>query len=282
VAHDSEAQERRRIDAQYDIAHPRPSVVAAIGALGLRAGQLVLDAGCGPGALLGLLLGAVAPGGRVVGLDLDGDNVEVAASLWPERIASGELALDRGDVTNLPFATGAFDAVWTSLVLHHVAEPATALRELARVVAPGGLVAVLDGDDSASFPFLPWSPDLEERLRAAVRRGAADNYGGKLDGTILPYLGRDLPRLLREAGLTGITLQAFADVDGGPLDPAREAKVREWLRGWVDGRIRDYLTPRDRDAVLALADPDNPAYVLASPDFFLCRTWLLATGRVRR
>jgi ubiquinone/menaquinone biosynthesis C-methylase UbiE len=282
VAHDVETLERRLADAGYEVAHPRPSVVSAIGELGLRPGQRLLDAGCGPGAQLGLLLDAVEPGGRVVGLDLDAENVAVAASLWPDRLAAGALTLTRGDVTRLPFAADAFDVAWTSLVLHHVEDPRAALRELSRVVAPGGTVAVLDGDDAASVPFLPWSPDLEERVRAAIWRGAAENYGGRLDYTIFPYLGRDLPRLMREAGLTEIALHVFADIDRAPLEPSREAKVRDWFRGWVDGRLRDYLAARDRDALLALADPENPAYLLGSPDFFLCRTWLLVTGRVPR
>jgi hypothetical protein len=150
-------------------------------------------------------------------------------------------------------------------------------------VAPGGLVAVLDGDDGVSFPFLPWPPELEQGLRAAVRRGAAEGYSGsKLDYTYHPYLGRDLPRLMRDAGLTEIGVRAFADVDRSPLDPHRETELQNWLRGWVDGRLRDYLAPRDRDAVRALVDPDDPAYVLRGRDYFLCRTWLLVTGRVSR
>jgi SAM-dependent methyltransferase len=280
VPNDAEKRERILAAARYEISHPRPSVVSAISSLNLRAGQRVLDAGCGPGAQLGLLRDAVAPGGHVVGLDLDAGNVEVATALWPDELASGALRLDSGDVTNLPFDTGTFDACWTSLALHHVAAPATALREIARVTAPGGLVAVLDGDDGLSFPFLPWPPDLEERVRAAASRGATENYGGTHDSTLLPYLGRELPRLLREAGLTEIAIRTVADLDAAPLDPARKTRLRDWLRGWIDGRLRDYLTPRDRAAVLALVDPENPADLLAAPDFFICRVWLLVTGRV--
>src|SRR5262245_21633708 len=164
--------------ARYEVTHHRASVVAAIGELGLRAGQRLLDAGCGPGAQLGFLVDAVAPGGRVVGLDLEPDHERAAAALWPDHLASGALALETGDVSCLPFADGAFELAWASLVLHHVAEPVAALRELARVVAPDGLVAVLDGDGGGSFPCLPWPPDLEERVRAAAWRGAVDNYGG--------------------------------------------------------------------------------------------------------
>ncbi|MEA2512075.1 MAG: hypothetical protein QOJ59_1562 [Thermomicrobiales bacterium] len=279
MSDDSEAHKRMLAEARYQIAHPRPSVVTAINALGLRPGQRVLDAGCGLGAQLGLLIQAVAPDGCVVGLDIEADRLDVAATLWPDQLASGAIGLGPGDVTRLSFADAAFDVAWTSLVLHHVDEPRAALRELARVVVPGGLVAVLDGDDGCSIPFWPWPPDLEDRLHAAVRRGAAENYGGTLDYIYHPYLGRELPRLLREAGLTEIGIQVVADVDRAPLDAEQEVELRQWFRSWLTGRLNDYLAPTDRTALLALVDPEHPDYLLDSPDFFLCRTWLLATGR---
>ena len=51
-------------------------------------------------------------------------------------------------------------------------------------------------------------------------------------------------------------------------------------RGWLDGRLQPYLAPTDRDQILALVDPQSPSYVLTDRDFFLSRTWLLATGQV--
>jgi SAM-dependent methyltransferase len=276
----NEERDRKLAAATYEVAHPRPSVVAAIASLGLRPGLSVLDAGCGPGVHLGLLLDAVSPGGHVVGLDLDPHTIEVAAALWPEHVRSGALHLSAGDVTKLPFDDGAFAVAWASLMLHHVADPVGGLRELGRVVGSGGLVAVLDADVAGSFPFLPWPPALEERVRAAVRRGAAENYGGKLEGPYHPYFGRDLPRAMREAGLRSVDVRALADVDRAPLAPPRETELRVWFRDWVDGRLHDYLAPVDRDAVLALVDPAHPDYLLGRSDFFLCRTWLLATGHV--
>jgi SAM-dependent methyltransferase len=262
-----------------EAARPRPSVLAAIAAVAPAAGWRVLDAGCGPGPHLGLLLDAVAPGGSVVGLDLEADRLEVAAAHWAKEVAAGRLRLERGDLMRLPFPGAAFDLAWSSLALHHVADPGQAVRELARVVAPGGLVVILDGDDGASFPGLPWPPALEARLRAAVFRGAAEDYGGQLDYAYVPYLGRDLPRLCREAGLADIQLRIVADVDRAPLGDARAAEIGDWVRDWLDGRVRDYLAPTDRAAVLALFDPARPGYLPRDPDFFLSRSWFLVTGR---
>lgn len=274
------ARHARRMlaDARYDVDHPAASTTAAIAALELRPGQRVLDAGCGPGPHLGVLIAAVAPGGSVVGLDLEADRLAAAADLWPDHVASGALRLDQGDVRHLPFGPE-FDLLWMSMVLHHVPEPGAALRALGRVVKPGGRIAILDGDGGA-VPSLPWPPDLEERVRAAAWRGAAENYGGRLDYHFEPYLGRSLPRLLREAGLTEVAIRVVADLDQAPLDAHREAELGDWFRGWVEGRLQPYLAPADRDRLLALVDPEHPAYLLNDPDFFYSRTWFLATGRV--
>jgi ubiquinone/menaquinone biosynthesis C-methylase UbiE len=265
---------------RHEIAHPRPSVSAALATLTVPEGGRVLDAGCGPGPHLGLFLDAVGPTGSVVGLDQDAAAIEVARELWADAITTDRLRLQPGDLMALPFPDASFDLAWTSLALHHVADPSVALRELRRVVAPGGQVVVLDADASDGFPFLPWPPDLEERVRAALFRGAADGYAGKIDYVYHPYLGRSLPRLLREAGLVDVRIQALVDVDQAPLPPRRAAEWRAWFRGWLDGRLLDYLAPTDREAVLALIEEGSPTDLLTSPDFFLCRTWLLAIGRV--
>jgi SAM-dependent methyltransferase len=275
---DAARHARMLAGARYHAAHPTGSAAAALAALGLQPGQRVFDAGCGPGPHLGFLVEAVAPGGNVVGLDLEADRLAVAADLWPDHVASGALRLEQGDVRRPPFGPE-FDLVWMSMVLHHVPEPGAALRDLVRVIKPGGRLAILDGDGGA-FPCLPWPPDLEERVRAAECRGAAENYGGRLDYHFEPYLGRALPRLLHEAGLTDVEIRVVADLDRAPLDAHREAALRDWLRGWVDGRLQPYLAPVDRDRVLALVDPEDPAYLLTDPDFFVSRTWFLATGRV--
>ncbi|MDQ3412176.1 MAG: methyltransferase domain-containing protein [Chloroflexota bacterium] len=266
--------------AVSDLQPPRPSVVAAIASLPLAPGMRLLDAGCGDGGPLGLLAAAVAPGGEVIGFDQDRDSLEAAAARHNELIQAGSVWLEAGDLLALPFADSELDGVWMSSVLHHIERPVAALAELARVVRPGGFVAVLDGDDSGSFPLLPWEPAFEQRLRTAAARAAAEQYGGTLDYYFDGYIGRHLLRLAREAGLTDIRLQAFTDVDRSPLPPARETALREWFLRWFEGRVRDYLAPVDHARFTALFDPGLPDYVFASPDFFMVRTSLLAVGQV--
>jgi SAM-dependent methyltransferase len=269
-----------RAEVEYEIAHPRAGVLAAVAAPGLQPGQRMLDVGCGPGAHLGLFAGAVSPGGRVVGIDLDAARVAFAAERWGEQIAAGAIEVREGDHGALPFADGSFDVAWASLVLHHAEQPLAMLGGMRRVVHPGGLVAILEGDTGGSFPCLPWPPDLEIALRRAAWEGARANHDGTLPYHYAGYIGRELPRLLREAGLSEVRVVACPDVDRAPLHPQHEAEIRAWFAGPFASRLRDFLPPRDLARMLALFDPASPAYLLASPDFFLARTWLLVTGVV--
>jgi ubiquinone/menaquinone biosynthesis C-methylase UbiE len=129
---------------RYDLdrfhAHPSPFVrlvesrrVARIFALlAPGPGDRVLEVGCGAGHLLERL-----PAGRAVGLDLAESLLARAARRLGHRAA-----LAQGDAGALPFATGAFDRVYCSEVLEHIVDPAAAVREIGRVLRPGG-VAVL-------------------------------------------------------------------------------------------------------------------------------------------
>lgn len=93
-------------------------------------GSRVLDAGCGPGATLDFLAGQ---GLRPCGLDLN-----------PERPAPGSPPRVAGDAACLPFASGVFHAVFCECVLSLMPDPGRAMRELVRVLAPGGALVVSD------------------------------------------------------------------------------------------------------------------------------------------
>lgn len=272
--------ECRREAALYEVEHPLASVVAAMNALDLLPGMRVLDIGCGAGVHLGLFAERIVPSGSVIGLDIDPEPLGLAAGLWADRIKAGTIRLEEGDLHRLPFAAASFDLVWSSMVLHHEEDPFPMLAEMQRVAKPGGVVAVLDGDSDGSFPCLPWPPDLEFRLRAAAWRATRERSRGERANRIFGNVGRQLPRLLQEAGLSDIRIHAFADVDQAPLDPSRAAVLREWFQKWFGERVRDFLAPHDWNRYMELVDPASSSDLLASPDFFQSRTWYLATGRV--
>ncbi|WP_020125825.1 class I SAM-dependent methyltransferase [Streptomyces sp. 303MFCol5.2] len=115
-----------------------PAYAAAVGRLGLRAGARVLDAGCGTGRALTPLRAAVGPSGMVVGADLT--PAMLAAAVRAERDRAGRLML--ADVTALPFRSASLDAVFAAGLIAHLPRPQENLRELARVVRPGGTLAL--------------------------------------------------------------------------------------------------------------------------------------------
>jgi SAM-dependent methyltransferase len=152
--------------ARYDLdrfhAHPSPlvrfvesrRVTSIFDLLAPQAGHRVLEVGCGAGHLLARL-----PAGRAVGLDL-------AESLLARTVRrlGPHAVLAQGDAGALPFATGAFDRVYCSEVLEHIVDPAAAVREIGRVVRPGGVVVL-------SVP----NERLINRVKATLRRLGAWN-----------------------------------------------------------------------------------------------------------
>ncbi|MGI5516679.1 class I SAM-dependent methyltransferase [Streptomyces sp. CA-106131] len=126
--------------ADWDTRFPDdgPAYAAAVDALGLREGDHVLDAGCGTGRALTPLRAAVGRSGVVLGADLTPAMLEAAVRAGRNR--DGVLLLV--DVAALPLRTESLDAVFAAGLIAHLPHPAENLRELARVVRPGGLLAL--------------------------------------------------------------------------------------------------------------------------------------------
>ncbi|GAA2588367.1 class I SAM-dependent methyltransferase [Streptomyces lienomycini] len=115
-----------------------PAYAAAVAELGLREGDRVLDAGCGTGRALPPLRAAVGPSGVVVGADLTPAMLRAAVAAG--RDGDGHLLLT--DVAALPLRSRSLDAVFAAGLVAHLPDPAGNLRELARVVRPGGVLAL--------------------------------------------------------------------------------------------------------------------------------------------
>jgi len=110
-------------------------------ALGLSAGERVLDLGCGPGVNVPGLAADVGRSGRVVALDYAAGMVDRAREVTREL---PNATVVRGDAARLPFSDGSFDAAYATLAVSAMPEAATAVREARRVLRAGGRFVVLD------------------------------------------------------------------------------------------------------------------------------------------
>ncbi|MFE0473845.1 class I SAM-dependent methyltransferase [Streptomyces sp. NPDC058947] len=150
--------------ADWDTRFPDdgPAYAAAVAELGLRAGDRVLDAGCGTGRALPPLRAAVGPSGVVIGADLTPAMLREAVRAGRDR--DGALLLT--DVAALPLRAGSLDAVFGAGLVSHLASPAENLRELARVVRPGGVLALFHPIGRAALAARHGRPLTPDDLRA--------------------------------------------------------------------------------------------------------------------
>ncbi len=109
--------------------------------LGLRPGDGVIDLACGPGNFSRGFAEAVGDDGLVVGVDASRSMLQRAVRDTPEEVAN--LAWVRGDGAALPFRDASFDAACCFAALYLFDEPFRAIEELARVLTPGGRIAIL-------------------------------------------------------------------------------------------------------------------------------------------
>ncbi|MFF0745240.1 class I SAM-dependent methyltransferase [Streptomyces sp. NPDC004111] len=142
-----------------------PRYEAAVAAMGLPPGGAVLDAGCGTGRALPYLRAAVGASGTVLGADLTQEMLDEAVRAGRDRHA----LLLRTDVARLPLGTGVLDGVFAAGLIAHLPEPEGNLRELARTVRPGGLLALFHPVGRAALAARQGRRITEDDLRAEPR-----------------------------------------------------------------------------------------------------------------
>ena len=164
----------------------------------------ILDLGCGTGVVTRALAARDGFAGTVTGVDQSPHFIAAA-----ERLAIGDGVADRvefavADAHELPFPDASFDAAVAHTLVSHVRDPLTVLAEAARVVRPGGSVAIFDGD-YASLTFGCSDPRLGQVVEPALQSMIMSS----------PRVMRELPRLLPQAGLRLIATQAHVYAEAG-------------------------------------------------------------------
>ena len=210
----------------------------------LKQGMTVLDCGCGPGTITQDLAKIAAPG-KVIGCDLEPSMVARAAELAePENLDN--LSFQVGNILDLPFESNSFDVVLSCAVTEHLSEPVKAMAELGRVTKQGGVVGITRTDWSASL-FAPPCPAAERFIELF-------EHGFTTQGATM-FGGKDLPRMLQEAGLKveDLVLTFSNAYMPEPVNPM----VAGWVQ-WIenlplfDRVIEEGLTTRDElDAMCA-------------------------------
>jgi len=193
----------------------------------LKPGMRLLDAGCGPGSITLGLADAVRPG-EVVAIDLSTEVLQDARGLAAER-GMTNVSFQQGDLYDLTWPEASFDAVYAHQVLQHVPRPVDALRQMKRLLRPGGLVAVRDSD----YGTCTWSPpDARLDRWLALYHAVADRNGAEADA------GRYLHGWLREAGFTTIALSGTTWTFPG------YDTVESWATSWAERVVRSNLATK--------------------------------------
>jgi demethylmenaquinone methyltransferase/2-methoxy-6-polyprenyl-1,4-benzoquinol methylase len=178
---------RRFLVSRIDVG-PRATVLDVATGTGAVACELVAQKGC-----------------TVVGLDQSAEMLAEARRRVPRNVT-----LIEGRAEQLPFPDAAFDALTFTYLLRYVEDPAATLRELARVVRPGGTIAGLE----FAVPHGPWRPLWELYVRVGlpaagrvVKRGWAevgDFLGPSIRGFYEQYPEERLVELWEDAGIGGV------------------------------------------------------------------------------
>jgi SAM-dependent methyltransferase len=183
----------------------------------LKSGDRVLDVACGTGVLARAAAERATPGGSVVGLDPNPGMLAIAAELAPA------VEWRQGAAESLPFPDASFDAVVSQFGLMFFSDRRTALREMLRVLRPGGRLAVAVWDSLDHTPAYAAEVALLERVAG---RAAADALRA-------PFVLGDrqvLTALFADAGMPGARI---ATVPGTAEFPSARTLVEADLRGWL-------------------------------------------------
>lgn len=159
------------------------------------AGATVLEAGCGVGAQT-VALARTSPGARITAIDVSAESLAAAERRVREAGATN-VAFRQADLFALPFADASFDHVFVCFVLEHLASPVEVLRELARVLKPGGTITAIEGDHGSTL-FHPASETAGAAIAALVtlqRRAGGDALIGRRLYPLLGAAGFDAVRV---------------------------------------------------------------------------------------
>jgi ubiquinone/menaquinone biosynthesis C-methylase UbiE len=171
----------------------------------LRPGMSLIDCGCGPGTITLDFAELLAPA-QVVGFDIAASHVERGRALAAERGVSN-VRFEVADIYEIPFPDNSFDAAFAHTVLQHLKDPVRALREIHRVLKPGGVIGLRE-EDWDGLVVTPSTPLQRASLELIWKRWEQDSGS--------PFFARRHREVLREAGFSQVKASASSNCHGTP------------------------------------------------------------------
>jgi arsenite methyltransferase len=167
-------------------------------ALAPAPGAHVLDVGCGPGHQVHDLALVVGATGTIVGVDV----AESAVAIAKRRCSNvSNVSFELGEATQLPFPKDQFDGAMSSQTFEYLDDVPAGLKELYRVLKPGGRVLIHDTDWGATF----WHAEDSTRMSRISKAWDAHLAN--------PQLPRTLGRSLAEAGFSAVKVEAIVQLE---------------------------------------------------------------------
>jgi len=205
-------------------------------AMDIDSASTVLDIGCGTAVAARTIARRANFSGRITGIDLSPYLVKAAKRLADEEGLGDRVEFRSGDTRDLDIPDGSFDAVVAHTLVSHVQEALTVLKEAVRVVKPGGLIVIFDGD-YASMTFALDDPVQSRRYNEALISAVVTS----------PRVMRQMPRLIQQAGLEMVRMIPYTMVEVGKGDfwlsgidsfeklaPKSGAMTEEEATGWAN------------------------------------------------
>ncbi|HSB02741.1 MAG TPA: class I SAM-dependent methyltransferase [Anaerolineales bacterium] len=215
-----------------------------INAAKIRAGQRVLDVACGTGVLARALAERVGPTGSVTGLDINEGMLAVAKRKAPK------IEWRHGRAESLPFDNSTFDAVVSQFGLMFFEDRLAAVREMSRVLRPGGQLAVAVWSTLDSTPGYTAMAALLERL-----------FGpGTAEALHAPYSLGDLHVLLPLFDDSGLETIQVTTIDGTARFPSIHSWVFTEIKGWT---LSDNIDEMQYQHLLNEAEKELQLFVMA-------------------
>jgi ubiquinone/menaquinone biosynthesis C-methylase UbiE len=261
----------RQLRESYPLREPLLREV--IQAWELPPGSRGLDIGCGIGQPTLLLAEAVGPAGRVTGLDRSLEFLLRAEDLVKKADLSNQISFQEGNVHHLPFDDGEFDWAWSVDCVGYpgVGDPPPLVRELARVVRPGGKLAILTW---TSQKLLPGYPLLEARLNVTSSTVVQHIKAKKPESNFMRALG-----WFQDAGLEGVRARTFVGEVCAPLnEDICTALISFFQMLW--GEPLSSISEEDWKEYERLCLPESPDFILNAPDYYAFFTYTMFQGRI--